>query len=487
MTVHHAAAVHGHPGADAIRVEEGRITEIGLAADMIGSRVSHGDSVFLPALRDGHIHPLGVTAAAGRLDLSDVGSISETLDRLGRHAATRTGTIIAIGLDDERLVEHRLPTAMELDQAVNDRPVLVYRHCSHVAVANTAALHAGGLGRGSTDPPGGRIRRRADGALSGTLEEAAIAPVAAALSDATEPPDPEAVTALLQRLLRRGVVAIDAMVGIGSSMWCLGGDELETVIGLAAETPIRIDVFVICDTPRELRHAAQRLETAGPAVRFGGWKGFADGSLGGRTAALRSPYSDDPSTRGIAVDTALEEMAETAVELGGRAAVHAIGDLAVERALTVADRLGAGTVRIEHASVADPEQVAHMAGAGVIASVQPSFAVSDAPWIERRLGPQRMPWAYPFATMDAAGVEMRGGSDAPIESPDPFVGIRDACLPRQGAVTPSRAVDLYAVERLRVGASAAFVLCSADPAVVPVTEISGIGVREAWVGGERVG
>lgn len=486
MTVHQAAAVHGHPGADAIRTENGRITEIGTAAGMDGTRVSHGDGVILPALRDGHIHPLGLAAIPSRVDLADVRSIAEALDRLRAHASTRAGTIVAVGLDDETLEEHRLPTAVELDHAVGDRPVLVYRHCSHVAVGNTTALAAGGLHRHSPDPPGGRIGRRADGALSGTLEEAAIAPVATALSTTTAPPTADDVTAVLRRLLGRGVVAIDAMVATGSSMWCLGGDELGTLLDVAAETPLQIDVFVICDSPRELRDAARRLQAGGPTVRFGGWKGFADGSLGARTAALRSPYSDDPSTQGMTVGAGWDEMAETAVALGGQVAVHAIGDLAVERTLALAARLGPGTVRIEHASVADPAQVARMAEIGVACSVQPSFAVSDAPWIEDRLGPERVTWAYPFASLLAAGVELRGGSDAPIESFDPFDGIRDACLPRPEALHPAQAVDLYAASPLAVGTAATFLLSDASPVDVAVPEIARIEVREVWVGDNRV-
>lgn len=488
MTVHVVGSVHGHDGADAMRVEAGKIAEIGSAARMAGTRTDHGDSVALPGLKDSHIHPVGMAAAAGQLDLSDASSIDEAIERIVSHVAhSQPGTpIIATGLDDERLAEGRMPTASELDGAARDRPLLVYRACSHVAVANSVALAIGGLHGVSTDPPGGRVGRMADGSLSGRLEEAAIGMVSEPLGSRTQAPDGTSIAGVLQRMRRRGITAVDAMVGAGSSMWCAGADELETMLSLGSDAPVEVGVYVICETPEQLRKAAAALEMSGPSIHFAGWKGFADGSLGARTAALRAPYTDDPATSGYAVDANLVPMAEAAVAMGGNAAIHAIGDLGVERGLQVAERLGKDTVRIEHASVADPDQIARMAAAEVIASVQPSFVASDAPWIERRLGPERLGWAYPFASMRQAGVRMCGGSDAPIESADPFIGMRDACLPRGERLDASAAVDLYAATPLRVGAPATFVICDADPARIPTSDIADITVHEVWINGRRM-
>lgn len=489
MTVHRAARIHGHRGGTALRVEGGRIVEIGAAAGMHDSDVvDHGNGVILPGLRDSHIHPLGLAAAAGQLDLSDATTIPEVLERIRARAGTMPADrpLIATGVDDERLSEGRLPAVAELDTAAADRPVLVYRHCSHVASANSLALAAGEIDRATDDPVGGRIRRTLDGSPSGILEEAAITPVATALASSVSPPDAAALRTVLHGLQRRGVVAIDAMASMGSSMWCTGGDELATIASLADDSPVAMTVFVICDTSEELQQAAHLLGSSGPMIRFGGWKGFADGSLGARTAALHAPYADDPDTKGLLVGTRIREMAHAALALGGVAAVHAIGDAAVEQVLTIAESLGPGSVRIEHASIVDPNQIDRIAAAGVIASIQPSFVRSDAAWIGRRLGPHRQAWAYPFASMLSAGVTLRGGSDAPVESPDPFVGIRDACLPGPEALSPSQAVDIYSATALATGAPGTFVVCGDDPATVPVEEIPTIEVREMWVEGVEV-
>ncbi|HVR31944.1 MAG TPA: amidohydrolase family protein [Acidimicrobiia bacterium] len=488
MTVHIVDRVHGHDGARAIRVEGGRIVEIGTTKTTTDADTIVHQGVMLPGLRDSHIHPLALAAAGSRLDVSHVRSIAELVSEL-RTRVDQTAVsapILAIGLDDERLAEGRMPTAGELDLGVGARPALVYRHCSHVASASSAALEAAGIGTNTEDPVGGRIRRNADGSAHGILEEAGIGAVASVLTARGGAPDTATLLSVLGGLRRRGVVAIDAMAGVAGSMWCVGGDEVDSLIALGRASPVAIDVYVICETAAQLRSAATRLEAAEGPIRFAGWKGFADGSLGGRTAALRSPYSDDASTSGILVGDRLEEMAEAAVELGGRVAIHAIGDRAVERSLEVAAALEAGKVRVEHASVADPDQVARMAEQGVIASIQPSFATADAAWIERRLGSERAAWAYPFADMRTAGIEMRGGSDAPIESSDPFVGIGDVCRPSGQALDPVSGLDLYAAHPLVVGAPATFLICDHHPSEVDVGEISAISVREVWIEDRRV-
>ena len=488
MTVHVAGTIHGHPGADAVRVEAGRIVEIGLATAMDGPVVDHGTAAMLPGLRDSHLHPLGLAVHGDRLDLSDAVTIHDVVDRIARQARSspEPAPIIAVGLDDEKLADGRLPTAQDLDGVATGAPVLIYRHCSHVASANTAALRAAGIGVDTADPPGGRFQRDTSGRLTGVLEEAAITPVAAALADRALAPDPDRIRGVLARLRKRGLVAVDAMVASGPSMWCVGDGELATITALGSESPLAIDVFVICDTPEELGEAALRLGEAGPHVRFAGWKGFADGSLGARTAALRSPYSDDPSTSGMPIDRGMSMMAETAAALGGQAAIHAIGDRAADAVIAVAERLSPGTVRIEHASVVDAEQIEAMAAAGMIASVQPSFVASDGPWVERRLGSERLPWTYPFASMRSAGLALRGGSDAPIESADPFVGMQDACSARTEALSGRDAVDLYADQPLAVGSPATFVICTKDPSDVAVDEIAEIGVTEVWIEDRRV-
>jgi predicted amidohydrolase YtcJ len=486
MTAVAAGRIHGWSGQGRLIVEGGVIAAVEVADTPTTSRPN---KTILPGLRDAHIHPIGLAAWGHMVDLSRARSLQEVGDVLATRAMQLgdDGPVVAIGLDEERLDEGRMPTRWDLDFMMPDRPVLVYRHCSHVGVASSVALRMAGVDGATPDPMGGRFQRNERGEPTGILEEAALTVVSAPLEGRTAGPDVETVLAILHGLRRRGIVAIDAMVSAGPSMWCAGGDELSLVAALGHRSPVAVDVYVITDTPQGLQDAARFLDQAGPMVRFAGWKGFTDGSLGGRTAALRRPYADDPTTSGLDryVAAHFETMTAAALERGGTAAIHAIGDLAVERALTVAERLGPGTVRIEHASITDQEQIGRMAAAGVVASVQPSFVPSDAPWLGRRLGTERALWAYPFRSMLDAGVVLRGGSDAPIESPDPFVGIRDAVAPRPQAVTFEEAVGMYASSTLAVGQPATFVVVEGEPGRASVDAISETSVAEVWIDGER--
>jgi len=489
MTIVVVDEIVGHPGRDALVVEGPTVREIGRSERLVtsGVEVERIAGIAIPGLRDAHTHPLGLAAARSRLDVSDALTIAGVGSALGRRLEDLdAAALVATGLDDERIEERRMPTRQELDSFTGDRPVLVYRHCSHIAAANSAALSLAGVGPRTPDPPGGRFARTPGGDPDGVLEETAVGPVAAALAPLLPTIDTSALLSAMTLLAGRGLVGIHAMAATGGSPWCSGADEVEALIALGDESPLDVDVFVITDDVAELAEAAERIRNGSRRLRFAGWKGFADGSLGGHTALMRTPYHDRAGRgirRGRAED--LSAMAGAAVDLGGVAAIHAIGDEGVETALTIGEQLGSGSVRIEHASIADPAQVERMARAGVTASVQPSFATSDRPWLEDRLGPERIAWAYAFRTMLGSGVHVIGGSDAPIEPADPFVGIADAMRPRPESLGWQDALDLYAADEIRTGGDATFVVIDRHPARVRPDAVAETRVVARWHRGIR--
>src|SRR5690606_16503769 len=161
-----------------------------------------------------------------------------------------------------------------------------------------AALALAGATSGVADPDGGSFDRAANGEPTGVVRETALKLVSDALSGLITGPSGQEVLDALGRLEDRGIGSVTGMVSAGEAMWCGVGNELETLIGLAPELPIDINVIVITDTTEKLASAAERIRAAGGRLRFGGWKDFADGSFGGHTAAMYEPYADKPDEMG---------------------------------------------------------------------------------------------------------------------------------------------------------------------------------------------
>jgi hypothetical protein len=255
---------------------------------------------------------------------------------------------------------------------------------------------------------------------------------------------------------------IGAIVSVGDPLFCEVPDELATLISLAPGVPLDFEVLVIAPDPSTLASAAAALEGAGSNVRFAGWKDFADGALGGRTAALHEPFSDDPGNRGIMrlVRPHAKEMARACLGLGGAVALHAIGDRANDAVIDLFAELEhvSGGLRVEHASVLTPAARRRMASLGVTASVQPSFITSEVDWLAKRLGP-RVEHTYALVEMEEEGIALLGGSDCPVESPNPWEGMEAGLV---GGLGPRSAYHLYGPS-LQVGAPANVIVLDRDP------------------------
>lgn len=402
---------------------------------------------------DHHFHPFGYVSMIHGLELMDAPDIGSVLGAVARRAEIVQGPIIGQRLNDEGVEELRLPTASEIDDVVSDRPVLLYRYCGHIAVANSAALKIAGVNSDSADPPGGSFDRDRSGSPNGILRETAITTVSNALGPLTPGPSDDEILSALGQLPEMGIGSITGIVSIDGAIWCGVPDEVETLARLAPELPIDIDVLVIAESPRALASAKERLDRAGGRIRFHGYKAFIDGSLGGHTAAMYEPFTDRPDTRGTERfnhDQVLE-MGNASLELGGVVAIHAIGDRANGLVLDVhGDLIRGGAdparLRVEHVSVLTDEAVERMGHLGVTASIQPAFIASEEHWLEKRLGPDRMGRAYKFRSLLEAGVPLIGGSDCPVELPDPGIGI-NAAVDRHG-INPDEALTREQAEAL---------------------------------------
>ena len=403
---------------------------------------------------DHHLHPFGYASLVNGLELMNAVDLDEVMRLVVDHGERVEGPIIGQRLNDEGVKELRLPTAAELDDVVGDRPVLLYRYCGHIAVANSAALRLAGIDAETPDPEGGNFDREPSGRPNGILRETAVTPVSKALDPHTPPPSDLEIISALAGLRRLGIGSRTGMISVSDAVWCGVDDEVETLTRLGPDLPIDIDVLLIASTPEDLRAAKERIDQAEGPIRFVGYKDFIDGSLGGHTAAMYEPFADQPATRGTERyrHDHMVEMGRTSLEMGGSVAIHAIGDRANDLVLDVHEELIAqgadpARLRVEHASILTAETVERMARLGVTASVQPAFLASEETWLEKRLGPDRMDRAYPFRSLLEAGVPLLGGSDSPVELPDPAAGIA-AAVDRHGinpgeALTPEQAEALF--------------------------------------------
>ncbi len=401
---------------------------------------------------DHHFHPLGYVSLVTGLELMNAQSLGEVMALLSERAQRVEGPVVGQRLNDEGLAEGRLPTAADIDDVIGDRPVLLYRYCGHIAVANTAALRLAGVDADTPDPRGGAFDRDPAGRPNGILRETAVPLVSKSVAPTTDVPTDAEILGALARLPAMGIGSVTGIISIGEPVWCGVPDELDTITRLAADLPVDIDVLVIARSPAELIAAKHRIDMAGGRIRFHGYKDFVDGSLGGHTAAMYQPFADEDTVGTVRIDvTRALLMGRTSLDLGGVVAIHAIGDRANDIALDIHEELldhGAqpDRLRVEHASVLPDPTIERMARLGVTASIQPHFLASEETWLEKRLGPERMSQAYPFRSMLDAGVTLLGGSDSPVELPDPETGI-NAAVARHG-INPSEALGRDEAEAL---------------------------------------
>ncbi len=401
----------------------------------------HGAHVF-PGWTESHGHLVAYGAALEEVDLDGATSLDEVVAR-ARQAAAKLppgAWVLGRGWDQNLWADKSFPTNRSLSAAVPDHPVLLGRVDGHAVLANAAALAAAGVTRATAEPPGGRIVRDAAGEPTGVFLDAAAELVNRAVPTPTAADIERRVRLAGRHLAAFGITQIDDADTLAPELAVLRAMQV------AGTLPLR--VYVMLNT-----HDDGFLDgelAAGPRVSRDGMlavravKLFADGALGSRGALLSAPYSDDRSTRGIEVtsEARMADVVGRAVRAGFQPCIHAIGDAAVTRVLNVYEReLGArGDVlrpRVEHAQTVRPEDVPRFAEEGAIASVQPIHCTADMPWAPARLGPTRIAWAYRWRSLLDAGARLCLGSDVPVASPDPRLGMWAAVTRRTPEGTPA--------------------------------------------------
>jgi predicted amidohydrolase YtcJ len=497
------------PKAQAVAAHKGRITAVGSDAQ-IRRHIARGDKIIdaenktvVPGFVDCHVHMGEFGFFLQSLNLKNTRSIKQMQRKLREHASKRgdAGWILGGRWEHERFIEKRLPTRWDLDVAVPDRPVFLVRVCGHIGVANTQALRQASITR-ETVVEGGKIDlSEATGEPSGILKENAMRLIWEVV------PKPS-LEVLREACLRACAKAVEA--GLTGVHWLTeSADEIQTITELDSEGKLSLRVhlgfpFELLDSLANLGLTAVPLESR---VRMGFIKLFADGSLGSRTAALEEPYSDEPNSCGLLLHSKkeLRELVTEAHKAGLQVAVHAIGDRAVENvqdayeeALKQFPRKD-HRHRIEHCSILNPRLIKRMKALGLIASVQPHFVVSDF-WLVDRVGARRARWAFPFRTLVKQGVVVTSGSDSPVDSINPLLGVWAAVAERGSheSLSVKEALKTYTSNAayatfneneegtIEVGKLADFTILSDDLLNIEPNSIKKVKVEMTVVGGKLV-
>ena len=414
-------------------IEDGLIKCVG-GRDECG-RYVHGSkyvidakgNTVLPGFIDSHIHLFKLGYSLKIADLRNVYSIEELKNRLREYGRRiERGWIIGRGWDHEKFSEGRMPNRFDLDDVSRDRPILIIRVCGHLAVVNSKALELAGIDKDAPDPPGGIIDRDSNGYPTGVLRENAVKLVYNALPKDTLEDYIGYGVYSINYLLRNGVTTVHHVSATP--------DELDALYRMSLSGLLKTRVRIYLDY-RYINYISKyiRLFDGNPLVKVNGIKVIVDGSLGARTAALREPYYDDPNNLGsiIVSEDELRRVIRFSLENNLQLAIHGIGDRAIEYILDSIDvfkgdyEIIGRRFRIEHASLAPLDLIKWVSELGLCASVQPSFIISDF-WALDRLGPDRIRWLYPFKTMIKHGICVGGGSDAPVEDPNPLYGVYSA-------------------------------------------------------------
>ncbi len=466
---------------------------------------------------DAHGHLEGLGEALEIADLRRAASAAEAARRIASKAAALPAGAWAQGRGwDQNLWAGKLfPDAKDLDAAVPDRPAVAERVDGHAIWVNSRALEAAGLGAATADPPGGRLLRRPDGSPSGVLVDNAVELITRVMPEPSPEQRARRLLAAARACARVGLTQVQDASGYGPS-------SIAALTGLAERGQLPIRVYATVSPEPDLLERSfrkgVRVGTGPDFLTVRAIKGYADGALGSRGAALLEDYSDEPGRRGLLVTPSerLEAVAVEARRKGWQLWIHAIGDrgnrvaleafrkaaLAVPRPAPGGDR-----PRIEHAQVIAIVDIPRFAAEGVIASMQPVHATSDMPWAELRVGSDRIKGAYAWRTLKAAGARLAGGSDFPVESENPLLGFYAAVTRQdpdgqppggwrpQERLSRSEALALFTSDaayaafeekrrgRIAPGYEADLTVLAADPMTVPEKEILSIASPMTVVGG----
>jgi len=401
----------------------------------------------LPGFNDAHLHFAGGGLTLLRVDLKNCRSFQEIEKKLrDKIIKLRAGSwILGRGWDHTLFNQGNWPDKSFLDGIAPQNPVFLKRVDGHIGWANSLALELAGINRDTQSPDGGIIIKDSLTEVpTGILMEKAIDLVEKIIPKPSLDELTLAIREAMNEAKRYGITSIQDNSDL---------DVIEVYKKLLDKNKLKVRVsewfpLELIKKPEELKSLIESFSDCGSIgpeknsyLKPGLLKIMADGTLGSRTAYLFEPYADEPEKSGVFLipEEELEYMVSQADRSGYQIGIHAIGDGANVIVLNIYGKVHwlnparERRHRIEHCSVLKKIDIDRMAEIGVIASVQPAFWNTDKKWLEQRLGKERLKRAYPFRSLLDSGTNLAFGTDWPVESLNPMIGIYSAVTRDAGA------------------------------------------------------
>mgnify|MGYP001602593801 FL=1 len=477
-------------------------------------RIDGKGATLLPGLIDAHGHVGGYGEALSAARLVGAESQNSAAEKVAAFAATSDSPwIFGRGWNQVLWPDRQFPSKQSLDEVSTLRPIALDRIDGHALWVNSKALELAGIDASTPDPEGGQILRDSAGQPTGVLVDNAMNAVKAVFPKVTDERKAAYLRTALSRLASFGLTSthdarVDAQTVRAYQLLATDQDLPIRVYGMLDVLDPKNDPYLQKGPIIDSRHMLDIRSV----------KISADGALGSRGAALAADYSDQPGQKGLLLlsDQTLKHHISRAMAAGYQVNTHAIGDLANTRVLDFYESLikehdsAALRHRVEHSQILRVEDIPRFKQMGVIASIQPTHATSDKNMAGNRLGEQRLVGAYAWKSLLKAGTKMAGGSDFPVEHPNPFYGLHAAVtrqsqddkpvggwLPEQ-KISREQALSLFTegaayaahqetvIGRLAPGYYADFILVEQDYFAMPEKAIWESKVLETWVAGKRV-
>lgn len=506
------------PGAEAFAVDQGKILFVGTQREVFDlfdakNTLDAQENTIMPGIIDAHAHFYQLGLGLQEVDLRGTTSKEDVIERIAAFEPYKTSEfIVARGWDQNDWSDQSYPTKEDLDVVFPDVPVALQRVDGHALWVNSKALSLADIAA-SGMVPGGMIMGDGQGRPNGILVDAPCDRIFELIPEPTLAISAQALKSAQDYCFSLGLTGVhDA--GLRRPI-------IELIDSLQQIDVLRIKLeAMVSNIEPDVSHYLAQGPVVKPRLRVGSIKVYADGALGSRGAALRSPYSDDPDHYG-AIITPMKDLvilSQRALASGFQINTHAIGDSAnvsvlrvYQKALSSANNNDANDVRwrIEHAQVVPPEYF-EVFSKNIIPSVQPTHATSDMYWVEERLGKERMNGAYAYRSLLEEAEMIALGTDFPVEYVNPMLTLSAAVYrrdtsgyPESGfyideAITREQALKgmtLWAAYAnfsedrrgsLTPGKEADFILLDRNPLNCPKQELSQIKVLKTFIDGHQV-